>query len=126
MIKKINTGSEQGSQTLEETRAAIDSIIDTAEKALAALGVPYFLAAVHRDTRDPDGGKVFVSSEVKGQDMQIIFKHAFPHNKDIAALGLWVGAEIMRRNKDANIKFVNKKRKYIKKDGKDQIQSKVQ
>lgn len=96
---------------LEEKQLKINAILDGAEKELEALGVPYFMAAVDRDQRDPDGGKVFVVSDVKGQDMQIIFKHAFPANKDIAALGLWVGAEIMRRNKDANIKFRNKKDK---------------
>lgn len=96
---------------LEEKQKQINAILDGAEAALQALGVPYFMAAVDRDTRDADGGKVFVVSDVKGQDMQVVFKHAFPANKDIAALGIWVGGEIMRRNKEANIKFRDKRKK---------------
>jgi hypothetical protein len=88
----------------------INAIIDEAAEKLKALDVPYFISAIDRNTQDPDGGKVFVSSDVRGADMQQIFKHAFPLNKDIAALGLWVGNEIMRRNKDANVKWVKAKK----------------
>jgi hypothetical protein len=105
-------------KTLEEKYAEVNAIIDQTAKALDALGVPHFIAAIDRDARDPDGGKVFVASEVKGPDMQQIFKHAFPANKDLINLGLWVGNEIMQRNKNAAISFGAKKRtKKPKTDG---------
>lgn len=97
--------------SLDQKRIKINKILDDAEKELVALGCPYFLAALDRDPRDADGGKVFVNSELKGPDMSVIMQHAFPSNKDLIFLGLHVGNEIMRRNKDASISFREKKRK---------------
>lgn len=99
---------------LEEKRVQINKILDDAQDALKALGCPYFLAALDRDTRDPDGGKVFVNSELTGPDMSVIMQHAFPSNKDLIFLGIHVGNEIQRRNKEANIQFREKKRKPAK------------
>lgn len=96
---------------LSEKRKALNKILDDAKDALEALGVPYFLAAIDRDPRDTEGGKVFINSEHKGPDMAVIMQHAFPSNKDLAYLGIIVGNEIMRRNKDANISFREKKKK---------------
>lgn len=100
---------------LEEKRARLHAIIDEAAKQLTALECPFFIAAIDRDQRDPEGGKVFVMSEAQERDMETIFQHAFASNKGLVSLGLWLGKEIQRRNKDANVKFV--KRKY-KKNGK--------
>lgn len=102
--------------TLDQKRERINKILDDAQKELEAIGCKYFLAALDRDSRDPDGGKVFVNLDVTGSDMPIILMHSFPSNKDMAALGIWVGNEIMRRNKEANISFRNKKRKNVKKE----------
>ena len=98
-------------ETLDDKHRRINGIIDAATKELAAVGAAYFIAAIDRDGRDPDGGKIFVSSEVTGQDMQNVIKHAFTHNKDLTSLGLWIGGEIMRRNKDANIKIKKRGKK---------------
>lgn len=101
--------------SLDQKRVKINKILDDAEKELIALGCPHFLAAIDRDTRDAEGGKVFVNSELTGPDMSVIMQHAFPSNKDLIFLGLHVGNEIMRRNKDAGITFRDKKKTRAKK-----------
>lgn len=97
--------------SLEEKRKRINDVLDTCEKQLTALGCKYMLAALCRDKRDTDGGKVFVNLEANGSDMAVIIQHAFPANKDLAYIGIWVGNEIMRRNKEASISFRDKKKK---------------
>lgn len=107
--------------SLEQKRIKINKVLDDAEKELIALGCPYFLAAIDRDARDAEGGKVFVNSELTGPDMSVIMQHAFPSNKDLIFLGLHVGNEIMRRNKDAGITFRDKKKKAAPRVPKDQV-----
>jgi hypothetical protein len=101
--------------TLDEKRLEINRILDEAEKALQTLECKYFLAAIDHDVRDTDGGKVFINSEHNGADMAVIMQHAFPANKDLIYLGVSVGNEIMRRNKESIILFREKKRKAPKK-----------
>lgn len=107
--------------SLEEKRKRINDVLDTCEKQLEALGCKYMLAALCRDKRDTEGGKVLVNLEANGSDMAVIIQHAFPANKDLAYIGIWVGNEIMRRNKEANITFRDKKRKGKKVVSKDQV-----
>lgn len=116
MAEALNAAGISTAPTLEQKRERINEVLDEAQKIFEEMGCKYFLAALDRDPRDTDGGKVFVNLDVTGSDMPVILKHSFPSNKDMAALGIWVGNEIMRRNKDANITFRNKKRKNGKKD----------
>lgn len=117
MLKKLadKHGVELVNGTLAEKHLHIHKVLDDAQKALENLGCSHFLAAIDRDVRDADGGKVFVNSEITGPDMAALMQHAFPSDKDLIFLGLHVGNEIMRRNKDAGVTFRDKKKKSAKK-----------
>lgn len=79
----------------------INKILDDAAKALADEGVKYFMGVVDKQPKDPDGGKAYVSSDVKGEDMCYILSMAFPSRQDVINLGIWVGQLITSRKQDA-------------------------
>ena len=77
----------------------INKILDDAGKALEAEGVKYFLGVIDRQPKAPDGGKAYVQSDIKGEEMCYILDIAFPTRQDLISLGVWVGQLLTARNR---------------------------
>lgn len=75
----------------------IKQIIDDAAAKLAALDVKYLIGVV--DTKGPDGGQGYVSSDIDGTNFIHVLDMALPTKQDAINLGIWAGHLINARNK---------------------------
>lgn len=81
----------------EQKQNRVKQIIDDAAKALGAEGVRYFIGAIDRQPKEPDGGKAYASSDIKGDEMVYILDMAFPTRQDLKNLGIYIGSLIISR-----------------------------
>lgn len=75
----------------------IHKILDDARNALEKEGVKYFLGAVDKNPKAPDGGKAYANMDIEGIDFIYILDIAMPTNQDITNLGIYVGQLINAR-----------------------------
>lgn len=73
--------------------------MDEAAKALESEGVKYLIGVVDRQPQAPDGGKVYIQNDIKGEDYPIILDAALPNRQDVVNLGIWVGQLLTARTK---------------------------
>lgn len=83
---------------MEKTRQErIKAILDRAALRLHKEGVKLFIGVIDRE--DPTGGKVYVQSDIRGEDFPCLLEAAMPDRQDIVNLGIWVGGLIAARTK---------------------------
>lgn len=75
----------------------IREIMDKAALRLHKEGVRHFIGVIDRE--DSTGGKVYVQSDVRGEDFPCLLEAAMPNRQDIVNLGIWVGGLIAARSK---------------------------
>lgn len=63
----------------------IKAILDKTALQLHKEGVRYFVGVVDRE--DPAGGKVYVQSDIRGEDFPCLLEVALPRRQDIVNLG---------------------------------------
>lgn len=87
-------------QQIDEGRRAdmIHNIIDTAAAELEKLGLKYFIGGVDRQPAATDGGKVYTSSAMNGEDFTYMLDIALPTKQDAINLGIWVGQIVQLRS----------------------------
>lgn len=81
----------------ERKQKRINAIIDEAATKLQAEGVRYFIGVIDRDTAPT--GKIYLQSDVKGEDFPCLLEVALPTMQDTINLGIWVGKLIAARSK---------------------------
>ena len=79
----------------KKVKSAIEKAADTLKKE----GVQFFLIAVDRQPKSPDGGKVIAESDIDTENLYTMLNVAFPSREDIQNLGVWVGRQIIGRSK---------------------------
>ena len=84
---------------MSQKEIRIKKILDDAGKALEAEGVKYFLGAVDRQPKEPDGGKVYTQSDIQGEQFRYILEVAFPTRQDLIGVGIWVGQLLTARDR---------------------------
>jgi hypothetical protein len=87
-------------QQIDESRRAdmIHAIIDKAAEDLEKLGLKYFIGGVDRQPKATDGGKVYTSSAMNGEDFTYMLDIALPTKQDAINLGIWVGQIVQLRS----------------------------
>ncbi len=70
--------------------------MDKAALRLHKEGVQLFLGVV--DRVDPAGGKVYTTSDIKGEDFPLLLETALPAREDLVNLGIWVGQLLAARS----------------------------
>lgn len=80
----------------ERKQKRINAIIDEAATKLKAEGVRYFIGVIDRE---PTGGKVYLQSDVRGEDFPCLLEVALPTMQDTINLGIWAGKLIAARAK---------------------------
>lgn len=76
---------------------AIHAIVDKAAADLEKLGLKFFIGAIDKQPTAADGGKVYVQSEMKGEDFCYMLDIALPTKQDAVNLGIWAGQLIQSR-----------------------------
>ena len=84
--------------------------MDDAAKALKAEGVKYFIGAVDRQPKNPDGGMAYANSDITGGDFCYILDIAMPTRNDLRNLGIYVGQLILSREQQLKSQKKNEKR----------------
>lgn len=76
---------------MDQRNKQVKQIIEAAAKELEGMGVKYVIGTVDRQKDDPNGGKAFFQSDVKGEDFQIILGLALPDRQDKVNAAIWLG-----------------------------------
>lgn len=94
----------------EQKQKRIRTALDNCATMLKKEGVKYFLGAVDKQPKDPDGGRVFAQSEISGEEFIHVLDVALPTKQDAINLGIWVGQILNARNNEKVAQALNSKK----------------
>lgn len=92
-------------------QARINKILDDAKDALEAEGVKYFLAALDREPKAKDGGKIYANMDMSGNDFTAVLDVAMATPQDLTNLGIHVGQLLGARLKQSQSNETGKRKK---------------
>lgn len=73
---------------IDKRNDKVRKAVEAAEAKFKALGVQYCIVAVDRNEEDPQGGSVFHTAEIQGDDFIHVLQAGLKTKQDVIAMGV--------------------------------------